>query len=202
VTEPRKRTPAELWTAIERVADEAELARIDALGDEELDRELRQAGIDPDAAAGVVKEGLSRSRAPAPLGVTSAEARSQPAPSASRNTPGPRGSRGANEPRARAVRWVAWAAAAALVGAVALVLARRDDGVAQPAPADAAPRDPEAQRREAARLRAEASDACARSQWTRCEENLDQARALDPAGEADPSVARLRDAVRAAARPR
>jgi hypothetical protein len=55
---PQKRTDAETWAALEAMAkesddrdeaeaDEAEMARIAALSDEELDRELAAAGIDP-----------------------------------------------------------------------------------------------------------------------------------------------------------
>lgn len=51
---PRKRTDAEVWRALE-AAPEAELARIDALSDDELDRELRDAGISPERAASVVR---------------------------------------------------------------------------------------------------------------------------------------------------
>jgi hypothetical protein len=58
---PQKRTEAEAWRALESTAaaenddgaldeaDEKELARITALSDEELDKELAAAGIDPDS---------------------------------------------------------------------------------------------------------------------------------------------------------
>jgi hypothetical protein len=42
-----KRTPEEAWQAIERWAMDDEAERILALTDEELDRELREAGFDP-----------------------------------------------------------------------------------------------------------------------------------------------------------
>jgi hypothetical protein len=53
---PRKRSDAELWGAVEDVAAQAELSRIEALSDEEVDRELRAAGIEPGKAAKVGHE--------------------------------------------------------------------------------------------------------------------------------------------------
>jgi hypothetical protein len=45
----KKRTDAELWTAIEDMAAEDEMERIAALSEEELDAELRADGFDPEA---------------------------------------------------------------------------------------------------------------------------------------------------------
>src|SRR5258708_39983030 len=53
---PRKRSDAELWRAIEDVAAQAELSRIEVLSEEEVDRELRAAGIEPGQAAKVGQE--------------------------------------------------------------------------------------------------------------------------------------------------
>jgi hypothetical protein len=60
MTEPRKRTAAEVWRALEKVTADADLERIDALSDDDLDRELRAAGVDPAEAAKVGPEGLAR----------------------------------------------------------------------------------------------------------------------------------------------
>jgi hypothetical protein len=47
---PPKRSTADLSKELEARAEQAEIERIDALSDEELDRELREAGIDADFA--------------------------------------------------------------------------------------------------------------------------------------------------------
>ena len=65
-----------------------------------------------------------------------------------------------------------------------------------PGPAHHEPAAPE----RAAALRAAASKACADSQWRDCLDRLDEARALDPAG--DRAVQNLRDEARAALQPR
>ena len=73
MTPPTKRTTAEVWRALEKIADdvaphgidgqgarekgldEEALRKLAAQSDEELDRALREAGIEPDEAAKVVK---------------------------------------------------------------------------------------------------------------------------------------------------
>jgi hypothetical protein len=66
VTAPRPRTKAELWNALEAIADERELARIDALGDDVVDAELRAAGValdDADQVGGALLAKRPRRRA-------------------------------------------------------------------------------------------------------------------------------------------
>jgi hypothetical protein len=191
MTEPRKRTNAELWGAIERLSGEAELARIDGLDETELDRELRKAGIDPDEAAAVVQKaiaGVDASGAAtahaAHMGPAAPSAPRAPAPSAS--SPAPRASRPPAAPWGRA-RWVPYLATAAIVLLIVGALTRENRGTATPP-------SPEA----AALLRTEASEACGQAQWKRCAEKLDEARLLDPDGEAEPRVTRLREAIRKA----
>jgi hypothetical protein len=46
-------------------------------------------------------------------------------------------------------------------------------------------------------LRTEAGRACAAKQWATCEAKLDEAKRLDPGGEADPDVVRARAAIAA-----
>ena len=60
MTDPRKRTTAEVWQALDKFTADAELARLDAQSDEELDRALREAGIDPAEAAKVGLEALTK----------------------------------------------------------------------------------------------------------------------------------------------
>jgi hypothetical protein len=170
MTEPHKRTNAELWAAVEKGSGDAELARIDALSDEEVDRELREAGIEPGEAARVVERAVAGASA-------SGEGKAERGPVAE-----------VVQLKARSrARWVAYVAAAAGVALVATAIARRDGEPTAPFPAE--------------KLRAEAADACAQSQWKRCAEKLDEARSMDPAGEGDARVKRMRDAIREAVGP-
>jgi hypothetical protein len=72
------------------------------------------------------------------------------------------------------------------------MIARRDEGVTA-----APPRPGTAQARElAAGFRRQAFDACGEGHWAVCEERLDDARAFDPEGEADPRVQSWREKLR------
>jgi hypothetical protein len=51
MTAPRKRSPAEVWRALEKAGADAELERFSAMSGDELDAELRAAGLDPAEAA-------------------------------------------------------------------------------------------------------------------------------------------------------
>ena len=57
MTDARKRTAAEVWQAL---SADAELAHLAAQSDEDVDRALREAGIDPDEAAKVGLEVLGK----------------------------------------------------------------------------------------------------------------------------------------------
>jgi len=86
------------------------------------------------------------------------------------------------------------AAVVAIVAALAFVWARTERAKA-PAPilpdrGTTVPRQPTP-----SELRLEALRACDRSDWRLCEEKLDDAKRLDPAGETDPAVMELRDRV-------
>jgi hypothetical protein len=183
MNEPRKRTNAELWEAIENLSGEAELARINALDDPELDRELRAAGIDPDKAAAFVQKAI-------------ATAPSEPrAPSAPQPSPA-----GPHTPPPRRSGWVTYFAAAAVAVLAATALTKPDANTGSPAPPDSSASGDDAQRKPAAQLRAQAFEACAQSQWKRCAILLDEARLIDPAGDADPRVVRWREAIRGSSR--
>jgi hypothetical protein len=105
MTEPRKRTAAEVWRALEKVTADADLERIDALSDDDLDRELRAAGVDPAEAGKIGSQVLAKTQ-----------------------KEGPRPPR-----KLRWVAWVGAGAAAALI-AIALVREQPIVGAGRPAP--------------------------------------------------------------------
>jgi len=195
MTAPSKRTTAQVWQALEATAGEVELARIAALDDEALDRELKSAGIDPREAADVGEDVLRAASADAPV----------PGAAASR----PRGVDLAGRPeksRGRSplqARWVAALAVAAIALLVLTALAKRREIEAWLGPAhiekdrEAPPREPSPRER-AAKIREDAYAACADWLWAKCRRTLDEAQKLDPAGEQDPRVQAARDAVRRA----
>lgn len=171
----RKRTPEEVWDALEQMAlddeeeraaesDDEEAARVLALSDEALDAELSRAGIDPDGvrARGVaLAETLGKSAAPAPVRRTQRTIRT---------------------------RW-ALGLLAATLGGVALFLATRTE------PGVSAGR-PESPQERAMLLRDEARAACEGKSWSRCIDLLDHARDLDPEGDRAQAVQDERHSVR------
>lgn len=164
--------------------------------------EPRKAGIDPDSASAAGKEGPARPAVPTATQGKPAEPKqaiARPVLPAQPSQPLLSSSRPPRPPR---VTWVAWLAAAALVGLFLAALTRRPANVAHPAPADTAPSIDQPRRDQASQMRADATTACAQSQWKRCEEKLDEARAIDPSGESDPRIARLRRAIADGTRPR
>jgi hypothetical protein len=50
------------WQTIEKLADQAERERIEALDEEELDVELRETGISPEEVASIVKRAIDEDR--------------------------------------------------------------------------------------------------------------------------------------------
>ena len=72
---PKRPKPEITWDIIERVADQAKLARLQALTDEQLAQELLEAGIDPEQTDRWLQEILARfpnteepEQAPVPAG--------------------------------------------------------------------------------------------------------------------------------------
>jgi hypothetical protein len=95
------------------------------------------------------------------------------------------------------VSGVTWLAAAAVVALVIAALWGRGDPVAQapprpiaPSPSEA-PKEPSLEDR-AEPIRGDAYAACEMRLWDRCEAKLNEARELDPAGEAQPRVLTVR----------
>jgi hypothetical protein len=193
--ETPKRSPQEILAALEEedIADEVD--RVARLSGADVDRELAHAGLDPSvvrAGANEVFERAMRKRAEALAKASGAE------PSAG-------GSSGSDIPRSRVVValprgvrrgawrrpavWTAAAAAAATIGVFVATNAPEIVGKGNGAHVD---------HDRAESLRQEATKACALSLWTTCAAQLDEARKLDPAGESEPSVKKLREELDAA----
>ncbi len=180
MTERGKRTDAEVWEALEKItAEVGELERIDALSDDELDGELRAAGIDPAEAANLGQDIVVRP----PLQAPGPPSQAPRPPKKTARSP-------------RKVHWIAWGAVAAAAVLVVGVLATRPENVASPPPDESASDAGLATKLQAAaRLRDDAFGSCAHGVWTVCEHRLDAARTLDPAGEQDEKVLAARRAV-------
>jgi len=174
-TEKKKLAPDEAWDALEKMAVDDEVERVLALSDEDLDAELAKTGANPER---VRQRGDDLGRRL----VAGREASKGVAASASRR------------------RWVAWLAAATLGAVVAAVLAMNAGTVVawfRPVPigpddAGIVPRQPPPQEL-AESLRGRARSECSRGELDGCKRDLDEASALDPAGEARPEVLELRN---------
>jgi hypothetical protein len=214
-----KRTPENIWRQIVDEAGEDEIERAANVSVEEAERELAAAGFDVAAERAKAGAFLDRLESGGPgeretetpdeddrasqsgeqlrVPAQAVAAVEQVAPLSS-IAPGRR------RRRRPVVLWVA-AAATVTVGAAALVTAL------QPAPEPHAPPAPTASPSTpgpspsvvpsptaapdliaAADLRGRAAAACEAAQWSACLARLDQARALDPAGDGAPSVQAIR----------
>lgn len=165
-----KPDPARGWDFAMKLLSEEQIDRVANMSDAELDAEMRRLGLNP-ADHPDVEELLEKlPRAPAPV-----------VPLA---------------PRRR--RWpVLLAAAAALAAAVPLALQMKDwlaGGGGPIAQIDAGRPVPSASQAlvRAEALRDDAERACAEALWGTCEQKLDDAQALDPGGEREPRVVRMR----------
>ncbi len=167
-TTPRK-PPLVSWKTIDRVADEAREETLVAKSDEELTRELREAGFADDAADGIVDRALA------------ANERRRPA---RRWIP--------------ALVAAAAVVLAVLAWKRQEVVAWWEGRPDEIGPDRAGPERVGVAER-AGRLREEAYAACDASQWAACATKLDEARRLDPAGETGPRVVGARAALTAAA---
>jgi hypothetical protein len=116
----------------------------------------------------------------------------------------PRGERGGAQgpswpsapPRPRRMRWVALSVTAAIAAALVAMFAMTGPKLVPtsnpqssvPDTGDAAPERETMPQRRAAQLRDEAYKACEKAQWAGCLQKLNEAKALDPAGDANPRV--------------
>jgi hypothetical protein len=176
--QPKHRlTPEEVLDAIEDADAADEAARILALSDGDLDRELYEAGLDPDAVRARGRKIGERAMRFAGERSADGDAWVTAAPPAPRRSVPP--------------RWsvlLAAALAAVVVGGAPFavrLLSKPDDRPIQNRP-DASPTPTAAPSPQPIRERA--LEACDRQQWAECLNGLDEARMLDPAGDRDPRI--------------
>jgi hypothetical protein len=196
VTKPR--SPEEQWRDIERMSLGAEARELEEMSEEEIDRELRAAGMDPERMerdGNALAERLMRE-----AGVPEAVSAIEPRDGVSRVAQARPAVIELSE--RRRVRWpllLVAAVIASVAAATAVTIARRDD-VLPPVPKDVpqeTPAPPVPSPLElAATYRQDAQDAFARGDWQACLASLDRAKAIDPAGDAFEGVQRLREAAR------
>lgn len=172
-----KRTSKQLLLALHDQADHDEaLEHVLSASDEELEKELAEAGFDLDRLDREPLGAVPVPSAPgdeAPLAVRAVAQAYDPHPDEPRRLP--------------SVRWLyPFAAVLAVAAAVVLVvIVLPDRGTAPPRIArtyELRPQpSPDARRADVARR--EAFDACRAQRWQQCKGKLDEALALDPAGE-------------------
>jgi hypothetical protein len=169
----------ELWAELVEEAGEDLIEAAASVSVEQAEADLRAAGFDLDEEQARAEAFL------ASLAGTQAEAKERPAET-KKETPGEE-KVVPPKPAARTTRrpLVVWAVAAAAVAAstATLYLELRPPMVASPSPEALAA---------AAELRHRATVACDEGRPAECLSLLDGARAKDPAGDAEPEVARLR----------
>jgi hypothetical protein len=168
-----------VWRTIQRVADEANAGRVEPERGAQLDEELRAAGFAEGAADALLDAALARAPAAAP--------REKP-PAV------PAAPRGWRPSPALAVL-----AAAIVAVAVYAFFRRREEPIAPDRWSP--PSESLARAKQAAELRRQALGDCDEGRWVACEQELDGARTLDPAGESDPQVQDARKRIDTAKHP-
>ncbi len=186
-----KPTPQQVWQGLLDEAFEAEFASLEAMTDAQIEAELAGAGFD-----------VAEERAKAERFLDDLTA-AQPAP-VQAVAPGPPVELA---PRRRRPRTTLFLLAAATTAAAAGGLAYSalhhptppspsPEPSPAPSPSAPAPPPPSPELVAAAELRQKAIAACDAEQWTTCLADLDQARALDPAGDDAPDVKAMREQAR------
>jgi hypothetical protein len=171
MTRPGKPDLARGWLYAEKLVDK-EADRLATMSDEDFEREM-------DA----LPEGDVAAMAEAPAAPTGGGSGSS-----SKHVAEVVPMRGGGRKARTAIRWIALLAAAAVCVLVVHV-------VTSPPPATVGTGNP---RLRAETLRGQALAACEKASWAACERDLDEARAIDPAGDADPRVQATRAAALAA----
>jgi hypothetical protein len=197
VTPPSK-PDADRGARFMRMLLESDPAHLDVASDEEIERQMDAAGI-PGSGVPTAEELIARVEKRA---LECAPAVAQPASSA----PPMKGAAPFRR-RPRRVSGVPIAAAAALAAVAVVALMKRAVIVAHltgepigPDPAWTPPVALPTPLQRAASIRAAAFAACDEKGWGACVQKLDEAAALDPAGESDPRVVSARRAVAEATR--
>jgi hypothetical protein len=182
---PDKPDPVHAWTYVEKLLIDEEVERLEKMSGKELE----------DAMAA---EGLDEARVPSTEQLLAGAARA-----AERRQARERARVVVLKPARTRTRWAALLAAATLGVLFASVVASNGaailaflKGGAEIGPDDAGPLRPrETPQERAEKLRDEAEDACRGKLWSVCDDKLDQADKLYPAGWMDPREQRLRQAV-------
>ena len=205
-----KRTPEDLMRALREYEKDADVEAVLAMSPDEVDRELRASGLDPEAV-----NAMGRATAEAALAKV-LERMGPPVPPAPTSAPGAHGPHEPAIARDAAtagppVPGAATSLALAILGVVALVIIalivvfigpgrqapRPHDTVVPSTDASARPTEETSPDRLIAKsLREDATRACAKTEWAACLDALEDARRLDPAGEETPLVKVLRKAAR------
>jgi hypothetical protein len=184
MTRDPKLPPDEAWDAVEKTALGEEAERVAKLSDAALDAELGKNDVDAQALR---ERGAALAAKLMAAKSTTATAEPAKAPAAATATvprPVPR--------RSRRTVWLAAAALVAISGLLYLMTVPAVVAWFRPEPIAPDREQIVSARERAWRLREEGLASCRASLWTTCLEKLDQAMGLDPAGEADPRVAKAR----------
>jgi hypothetical protein len=184
VTDDRKIPPHDAWDALEKMSLDDEAERVGGLSDDALDRELASKGLDPKAL---------RARGEALAAKLAATAPARPKAVGRPSTLRAKDAL----PRARLpvlLAAAAIAAAAIVVFAMAgpAIVAMIRHNVIGPDVWDALPKRELPPEERAVQLRDNAFKECESMRWETCEDLLDEARKLNPAGESDPRVKQWR----------
>jgi hypothetical protein len=191
VTTPEKPDPARGWIFVENLLAEDEHERIEKLSDEELAAELRADGF---------------TRVPSAEELMAKAAR-RAAAGGSKEAKAPPPAQAALRPRPASIRRTVLLIAAVL-GAFLFIVFVYKNRAAIEAYFKGEPIRPDDQwlpwkpsptpQERAAQMRQDAFAACAQEMYETCGRKLDEARELDPAGEADPRVVAARQDIEAA----
>jgi hypothetical protein len=182
VTDDGKIPPHDAWDALERMTLDDEAERVGALSDDALDRDLASKGLDPKAlrARGEALAAKLAATAPArPVAVR------RPSALGAKDT----------LPRARLPVLLA---AAAIAAAATVVFAMAGPAIVamikhkRIGPDVVLPKRELPPEERSAELRDNAFKECESERWETCEDLLDEARKLNPAGESDPRVKQWR----------
>lgn len=193
--------PRDPWDLVEDLLAEQEAERLEKLSPEQLLEEMKKAGVEPGRVDSLVDRALGAAERQAPP-APAAEAPAKPA-EPPREAAKVVSLQKARERRGRTTMWALFAAAA---GVAAVVYTNRETVVAwfEPSPTPtptvpmpmSAPTGPAPEQLALAKtLRQQAFDQCSRQYYSECEELLDKARALDPAGEKDDLVHWMRASI-------